>query len=143
MVYLLLPIAVMVVTQIIKLLMETVRGNFSWEHLNNYGGMPSAHAALLSSLLYLMVYLSGWESEVSIIALVLLIIVVRDATGFRQQLGLHAHLINRIIRDLPAGSSYKYPLLTERLGHTPAQVVVGIIAGVILTAIGIQLISYF
>jgi acid phosphatase family membrane protein YuiD len=138
-----IPLLVMVLVQTIKLLLEAARGNFSWEHLNNYGGMPSAHAALASSLVTMLYIDSGWDSGAFAVAIILFFIVVRDATGFRRQLGLHAKLINMVVKDLDRAKEYKYPVLNERLGHTPWQVTVGTLSGVAITYLLTMFLPYF
>ena len=130
---LLLPFGVMVVVQLAKLLLEFFRCNFSWEHLNEYGGMPSAHSALASSLVTLLYLDQGLGDAALAVAFVLFIVIIRDASGFRRQLGVHARMINRLVKELPDAEEYKYPVLTERLRHTPAQVIVGTVAGIALT----------
>ncbi len=134
---LLLPFGVMVVVQLAKLLLEFFRGNFSWEHLNEYGGMPSAHSALAASLVTLLYLDQGLGDAALAVAFVLFIVIIRDASGFRRQLGVHARMINRLVKELPDAEEYKYPVLTERLGHTPAQVIVGTIVGIALTYVAV------
>ncbi len=138
-----IPLLVMVIVQGIKLLLEAARGNFSWEHLNNYGGMPSAHSALASSLATILFIDRGWDDAALAVGIILFFIVVRDATGFRRQLGLHAKLINMVVKDLDQTKEYKYPVLNERLGHTPWQVIVGSLAGIALTYILAIFLPYF
>src|SRR3989344_2624701 len=129
-----IPIVVMFATQGLKLLLEGWRGQFNWQDVNNYGGMPSAHSALLASLIYMLVYDNGDLSGPAIaVAIVLLVVIVRDAVGFRRQLGLHAAILNRLIKDLPDDKEYKYPVLTERLGHTVPEVIVGLLVGLVLS----------
>ncbi|MFH0874181.1 MAG: divergent PAP2 family protein [Candidatus Komeilibacteria bacterium] len=140
---LLIPFGVMVIVQIGKLVFELLRGNFSWEHLNEYGGMPSAHSALAASLVTLLYLDQGMGDAALAVAFVLFIVIIRDASGFRRQLGVHAQMINRLIKELPEAEEYKYPVLNERLGHTPAQVIVGTVAGIILTYLVIYLLPYF
>lgn len=131
----------MFIAQLIKVLIEAARGQFSWENLNNYGGMPSSHAALVTSLVFVLVYQKGgFDAGAVAVAVILLIIVLRDAVGFRRQLGVHAKMINKLIKDLPRAKEYKYPVLHERLGHTPTEVLAGVVVGVILSYLAILLI---
>lgn len=139
---LVIPFGVMVIVQIGKLLLELIRGNFTWEHLNEYGGMPSAHSALAASLVTLLYLEQGLGDAALAVAFVLFIVIIRDASGFRRQLGLHAKMINRLVKELPDAEEYKYPVLTERLGHTPAQVIIGTLCGIILTYVIVYLIPW-
>jgi len=130
----LIPIGVMVTTQLLKLLIEGLKGNFNWENVNNYGGMPSTHSALIASLIFMLIYDQGSFAGPSVaIGMVLMVIVVRDAVGLRQQLSLHSRMINKLIKDLPDHKEYKYPVLHERLGHKPSEVAVGLLVGLILS----------
>ena len=52
-------------------------------------------------------------------------------------------MINRLVKELPDAEEYKYPVLTERLGHTPKQVIVGAAAGLILTYVVTFFWPYF
>ncbi len=134
------PIAVMLVTQAIKLSIEYYQGNFSWSHVNSYGGMPSSHAAFVSSLSYTLAHYDGISSPAFAVSIILLVIVLRDAMGFRWQLGIHGKILNKLIKELPATKEYQFPVLSERLGHTPLEVTVGLVTGIILSMIAIALI---
>jgi uncharacterized protein len=129
----LIPLAVMIITQAIKLSLEYYEGNFSWSHVNSYGGMPSSHAAFVASLSYILARFEGIDSPAFAVSLILLIIVLRDAMGFRWQLGIHGKILNMLIKELPATKEYQFPVLSERLGHTPLEVTVGLATGIILS----------
>jgi acid phosphatase family membrane protein YuiD len=128
-----IPLAVMIVTQGIKLSLEYYQGNFSWSHVNSYGGMPSSHAAFVASLSYILGRFQGLDSPAFAVSLVLLIVVLRDAMGFRWQLGIHGKILNKLIKELPATKEYQFPVLSERLGHTPLEVSVGLLTGILLS----------
>ena len=128
-----IPLLVMVVTQAIKMTIEAYRGTFTWSHLNSYGGMPSSHAALAASLSCTLAYFEGMDSAAFAVSLVLLVIIIRDAMGFRRQLGVHGSILNKLIKELPDRREYQFPVLSERLGHSPAEVTVGLIVGILGT----------
>lgn len=130
----------MLITQGIKLSLEYYEGTFSWSHVNSYGGMPSSHAAFVASLSYMLWHFQGLNSPAFAVSLVLLIIVLRDAMGFRWQLGIHGKILNKLIKELPATKEYQFPVLSERLGHTPLEVTVGLIVGIVLSMIAIHFI---
>ena len=129
------PIAAAVLAQIIKMIINGIKGQFSWGDLNSYGGMPSSHAALVTSLFAMIGYFEGWDSASAAIALILAIIVLRDAGGFRLVLGKHAKELNQLIHGLAAANSYKYPHLDERLGHTPLELFFGALTGVAISVL--------
>jgi len=134
-----IPLLMMVATQAIKLALEAYKGNFTWAHVNSYGGMPSSHAAIVASLSYTLGYFQGLDSPSFAISLILFVIIIRDAMGFRYQLGIHGQILNKLIKELPDRKEYRFPVLSERLGHTLAEVTVGIIIGIAGTALVIAL----
>jgi uncharacterized protein len=138
-----IPILVMVATQAIKLGLEVYHGTFAWSHLNSYGGMPSAHAAFATSLAYTLAYYDGVDTAGFAVAIVLLIVIVRDAMGFRHQLGIHGAILNRLIKELPDDREYRYPVLSERLGHTLPEVTVGVIVGIMGSMVLIAVAALF
>lgn len=136
-----IPLAVMLVTQGIKMAIEYSKGTFSWSHVSGYGGMPSSHAALVTSLAYTMGYFEGITSPAFALSLILFAVVLRDALGIRYQLGVHGTVLNRLIKELPDREEYKFPILTERLGHSLPEVSAGIVVGFLLTALAVGMVS--
>ena len=130
-----LPLIAAIVAQIIKMIINGVKGQFSWYDLNSYGGMPSSHGALVTALALATGYFEGWSSAAFSISLILAILVIRDAGGFRKTLGNHASELNQIIHALRPEESHKYPHLKERLGHTPLELFFGALIGVIIVAL--------
>ena len=130
-----LPVIAGIIAQIIKLIIDAIHGKFSWRDLNSYGGMPSAHAAFVTALVASIGYYEGWSHPATAIAFVLSIIIMRDATGYRRVIGRHAEELNNVIHSLPGNESYKYPHLTERIGHTPLQILIGAAIGVLVVII--------
>jgi uncharacterized protein len=136
---LIIPLITVVLAQIIKSIIDMKKNEFSWSDLNSYGGMPSAHAAFVISLAICAGYFEGLNSAAFAISVVYAILTIRDAGGYRQELGKHAKILNQQIAQLPAGQSYQYPRLKERLGHTPLQLLGGITLGVIIPVLYIWL----
>ncbi len=132
-----IPLSIAVAAQIWKLVWAAARhGVWEWKILNNYGGMPSAHAALVSSFSAAIGLNEGVESPHFAIAIIFSVIILRDAMGFRYKLGRHGKILNMLIEDLPDDIEIKYPHhLEEQFGHTPFEVLVGTIIGVGLTLV--------
>ncbi|NQT49280.1 divergent PAP2 family protein [Candidatus Kuenenbacteria bacterium] len=128
----LIPLIAAIIAQIIKLIINGIKGQFTWKDLNSYGGMPSSHAALVTALFAMAGYFEGWDSAAAALALILGIIVIRDAGGFRQVLGRHAQELNQLIHNLKSTESYKYPHLKERMGHTPLELFFGSLVGAVI-----------
>lgn len=129
----LIPVAVAVITQALKLIIDGIPNNFTWQSLlNNYGGMPSSHTAYVTALTTAVWLREGLDSTAFAISLVLMIVVIRDAIGFRQEIGKNALLTNTLSQQIFGN---KAEALTEQIGHTRAEVLVGFIVGFLLTSI--------
>ncbi len=131
----LIPVFVAIFTQAIKLLTDGIPKNFNWQHIvGDYGGMPSSHAAFVTSLATLVGLREGANSAAFAISVVLMIVVIRDAVGFRREIGRNATLTNRIAEKVFSKKD-KTVELNEQMGHSFSQVIVGIIIGCALTLI--------
>ncbi len=87
------------------------------------GGMPSAHAALVTAAAHAVGLHVGYNTPMFAMAFVLAMIVIYDATSVRLQAGHHARIINLMTpeRDEP---------LQEVLGHTPKEAIAGLAIGI-------------
>ncbi len=132
--YFVIPILISLIVHGLKLILDLAKGRFSWHKAGHYGGMPSSHAALVTSLATI-IYLNQGLSAAFGISVVLAIIVMRDAIGFRGYLSEHSRILNKLIKDLPDEEEYKYPVLQETIAHTWAQIMVGGLLGILLTLI--------
>lgn len=133
----LLPIIAGILCQIIKLIISAAKGKFSWGELNSYGGMPSSHAAFVSSLAIVAGYYEGWASVAFAIALIFAVLTIRDAIGFRRTLGKHAEVINHFVHNLPDDKKPEFERLSTRLGHTTLEALAGILIGIAIPLIWI------
>lgn len=135
----LIPLSIMIINQIIKVALEMRQGKFSWPVILSYGGMPSSHAAVVTSLTYVMGYYEGLNSSSFAISLVLTLLILRDATGIRWQLGNNSKVINRLIKELPDDREYSFPILNERFGHRNIEVFFGIIVGLVFAMLLVRI----
>lgn len=97
------------------------------------GGMPSGHSATVTSLALFSALTYGFGSFQFAACGILAIIVCHDATGVRRETGKQAVLLNELIRAFEALSTEDLPevKLKEFVGHTPIQVMAGIIVGIV------------
>ncbi len=118
------------ITQILKVLIILVQERrLAWNYFTTSGGMPSSHSATVCALCTSIAMIEGTGSVFFSIATVLAIIVMYDAAGIRQSVGQQSVIINRIVK------SHKYDVereLRELIGHTPIQVIVGGILGILI-----------
>ncbi|HTX87230.1 MAG TPA: divergent PAP2 family protein [Candidatus Nanoarchaeia archaeon] len=141
--YLILPLIAALIAQTVKFFIKSNQEKFSWWMITSYSGMPSAHAALVTSLVTIIGLKNGILSPLFAISLVFAVIVLRDAVGIRSYLGEHGRILNELVSDLKEEPDQPldktYPHLLEKIGHTPAQAAVGILIGFLVSLIGFWL----
>jgi acid phosphatase family membrane protein YuiD len=116
--------------QVIKIPLDYFRTRrWNWSLLLTTGGMPSSHSALMTSTTLAIGLYHGLDSPVFALGVVITMIVTYDAAGVRQQAGIHAQRINVIVAELFKGHPINERDLREVLGHTPLEVVGGILLG--------------
>lgn len=93
------------------------------------GGMPSSHSSLVMALTTSVGKYNGFDSPLFAIALIFSFVVMYDAAGIRRAAGKQAEILNYLIvhHELPNFSKVK-----ELLGHTPLEVFVGAILGIVV-----------
>ena len=107
--------------------LETRRMN--WALWFSAGGMPSSHSALMTAVTLSIGLNAGFDSPLFALAVALWMVVIYDAAGVRRQAGFHAQRINLLIEELIQGHPISEKRLKEVLGHTPRQVLAGILLG--------------
>ena len=112
------------------------------EFLFGTGGMPSSHTASVMALATSAAISFGFNSAVFAISALLAMIVIRDATGMRHEVGVHARTLNMILKEFNEGKESAEDTLKELVGHTPLQVFFGAILGIIVPII-MQFIPVF
>lgn len=128
--YIIIPLIVAVLTQIIKLSIDKIKGNLNLKNIFlSYGGMPSAHTALAVSITTLAGITEGVDSLSFSIAFIFTMIIMRDAVTFRNILGNQGRLLNQLIHKMPDKEQKKLPHFMERVGHSISEVVAGAIWG--------------
>ena len=132
----LIPLAIGAVTQVIKLSIDGIPNNLNWQHLlTDYGGMPSSHTAFVASLVTAVGIHEGINSAAFAVALVFMLVVIRDAIGLRREIGKNAILTNTIAKEVFKNKKEQPILLRERVGHTMPEVIAGLLVGFSLTAV--------
>lgn len=107
------------------------RFNFRW--FVGTGGMPSSHAAGVASLASSVGITYGFDSPIFAITLVFAFIVVFDAQGVRRSTGRQAEVLNRMLDDIYWKKRMDNERLKELIGHTPIEVIAGIILGIFIS----------
>ena len=122
-----IPFLVAIITQFIKFTIAIIKGKGRIKELWAYGGMPSSHASICTSLMTLVYLMDGIGTTFTISA-VFTFIVIRDAVGLRQEIAAHSKLLAKLSTDKTENKK-----LDKRVGHTPIQVATGAILGILLT----------
>ena len=129
--YILLPFLAWVTAGCLKFAINFLRAGGSREkarQLIGYGGFPSTHTAVLSSVVFFAGFTLGFTSPVFTLGLGALVILVIDAHGLRRKVGEQARAINELRR---AVGIEKEPL-RERMGHSWGEIGGGLVAGAVL-----------
>ena len=98
------------------------------------GGMPSSHTATVSAMTVAIGFYEGVGSTLFVFSLFLALIVMRDAMGVRRSSGLQARLLNYIGKKAGEKLGFEYNPVKEIQGHSPIEVIVGSLLGIIIAA---------
>lgn len=127
--------AAWLLAQVVKTIIHAIiNKKIVMERLIGDGGMPSAHSATVSALCTISLLHFGPDSHPFAVTLFLAIIVCHDAMGVRLETGKQAKLLNELVELYEKLSSKDLPevKLKEFVGHTPIQVIAGILTGIIV-----------
>jgi acid phosphatase family membrane protein YuiD len=128
--YSITPFIAWLVAGILKFCINSVRAGKPAFGLIGYGGLPSNHSAIVTSMAALVALKEGIAHPAFGVALTLAFIVMLDAASLRRQVGKHAAAINRLSSAGQADAA-----LRERMGHTPAEIIAGIVVGICVAAV--------
>lgn len=123
--------------QVIKFFIFTIKSKkINFKIFTTTGGMPSSHSAGVMGLATSVGLIERWDSIVFAIAIGFALITMYDAAGVRRAAGKTAACLNRMMDDF-----YKHDVqalggkLKELLGHTPLEVIMGAIFGMLFAYI--------
>jgi hypothetical protein len=128
------PVFAWLVAQITKVIYDLEKyKKIDIRRLVGSGGMPSSHAAFVTSLATTVGVHSGWGTPPFGIAFAFAMVVMYDASGVRRAAGKQAQVLNRIIQESQeSGRLANLDVnLKELIGHTPIEVLVGAIMGIL------------
>ena len=98
------------------------------------GGMPSSHTTSVAAMTASVYFLEG-VSNLFVICLIVSSVIISDALGIRRAAGKQAQVLNTIIEEYTHFKKFRTRRLYELLGHTPKQVIIGAILGIIIAKI--------
>ncbi len=128
--YALTPFLAWLVAGVLKLIINSIKAKQPAFGLIGYGGLPSNHSAIVSSMAALIALKEGIGHPAFGVAITLAFIVMLDANSLRRQVGKHAVAINKLAAGAP-----DHQALRERMGHTRLEIVAGIAAGLAVAAL--------
>ncbi len=121
-----------VIAQAIKTILglyKTRRMNFAY--FVSTGGMPSAHSSMASAIATSVALREGTASPIFALALAFAVVVMFDAQSARRAISIQARILNQMIEELFKSHRFPEGKLAELLGHTPIEVFIGMITGVL------------
>ena len=98
------------------------------------GGMPSSHSAMVSAMAASIAFVEGLDSNLFVIAVMFAMIIIRDALGVRRSSGIQARVLNSLGRQIADKLKIEFHPVKEVRGHSPLEVVVGGLLGIIIAA---------
>ena len=136
--FLLVGLSAWFVAQVLKTILYAVENRkLDLSRLFGDGGMPSGHSATVTSLATYCGLNFGFGSYQFAISAIVSIIVCHDAMGVRLETGKQAIVINEIMEafELLAPNKISEANLKEFVGHTPIQVLAGILLGILCAVV--------
>lgn len=128
--YALTPFLAWLVAGISKFVINSIKAKQLAFGLIGYGGLPSNHSAIVSSMAALIALKEGVDHPAFGVALTLAFVVMLDASSLRRQVGKQATAINRLNAE-----NDQAPRLRERMGHTPVEIAAGVLVGILVALI--------
>lgn len=104
------------------------------------GGMPSSHSAFVVSMATSIGQVYGYNSSMFALSTAFALVVMYDAAGVRRAAGRQAVVLNEIVDILQTKRKISERKLKELIGHTPVEVIVGALLGIMVSK---MLLGYF
>lgn len=126
------------IAQVLKTLIYLIiNKRFVAERMVGGGGMPSSHSATVCALATAAGMKYGGGSFEFAISAMFAIVVMYDAKGVRRETGIQAKVLNEMM-DLLTNMGKEMSAedrLKELVGHTPLQVLMGALLGVLIAVL--------
>lgn len=111
------------------------RRKFSFYWLLSTGGMPSSHSAAVVALAVCAGKKLGFSSPFFAFSIIFALITMFDAQTWRRSIGVQAKILNEIMEDIQEHKRVEQYRLRELVGHTPREVFIGALIGIIIPVI--------
>ena len=134
--YMWVPFFTWLAIQVFKVIVDSIKSKkLNLHRLFGAGGMPSSHTAVVMVITIMIGKNAGFGSYAFAATFIFSLIVMYDAAGVRRAAGEQASVLNKIIETPGLSGLEVQKRLMEALGHTPIQVLVGAIIGIVVGAI--------
>lgn len=131
--FLYIPLIVWFCIQVYKVIYDLIKTKkFNFKRIVGAGGMPSSHSAVVTTLAAMIGKSQGFDTPIFAMSVIFALVVMYDAAGVRRAAGKQASLLNKIIETPGLSSVQVQEKLVEVLGHTPLQVIVGAVIGIVV-----------
>ena len=130
--FLIAPITGWVSAQFIKVLLDLRKDGVQLSDAIASGGMPSSHTAGIAALTTVIGVQEGLDSAIFGLAFTLLVVIIYDSAGVRRTTGENALALRKIEKKLQLEPQQKIHIAR---GHSPEQVLAGLILGAIIGVI--------
>ena len=127
MIYILMPFFAWCVAGCLKFFINYMRFGRKAKSLIGYGGFPSTHTTIMSSVVFLVGFKHGFNTPVFSLGLGVLLVLIIDAHGLRRKVGEQSKVLNRLQKDVT---------LRERMGHSWLEISGGLVLGFFLAKVG-------
>ena len=128
-VYVAAPAIAWVTAGSIKFAINSIRSRQAAFDQIGYGGLPSTHMTIVSTVAALIAMREGMASGAFGAALGLMAIVGIDAMSLRRHIGLQARSINEMLRERERPTPHR-----ERIGHSMIELGAGVVVGIATAA---------
>lgn len=124
--------------QLLKFLIAAaINRKFTIKYLLTGGGMPSSHSSFVCTCATSTAFISGIDSVVFAVAVVLALVVMYDAANVRKETGEQAKILNYMMENWDRSKPDLFSEeLKELIGHTWLQVFAGAVLGILVGVVG-------
>lgn len=129
MIYILLPFVAWVTAGCCKFAVNYLRHGSMAKELIGYGGFPSTHTTVLSSVIFFEGFRDGFCTAYFSFGVGVLLLLIIDAHGLRRKVGEQAAVINKLQEKL---YGHDFKPLRERMGHQWHEIGGGLLLGLLL-----------
>jgi len=120
------------IAQSMKAIVLTIKQKkFRFDLYSLPGGFPSSHSATVAGLSAAVGIISGFDSVLFAISIILAFFIIYDAKVIRGAAGKQAQSLNRLIEMYNEEEEEDMDMLRERLGHSALEITGGIIIGIL------------